>query len=327
LAVLAFVRHGVHSEFVRALLFVLLLCSAPVLAADVAAPLAPFEGSQLLASDYRANDELELQTSTFKEYNLTAKKRLYVQPPLRLVGAHSTLWYQVSNYASASEVMQHYREQLAKRGFEVVYDSSADPNAKKSWSNGFLTAFEVSHELSAKGRWAFNGADSQTVRTLTAKHVDAHGGTYVALVAVEWPANVGAYEVERGTYVALDVLESKSIPQGTDSQDLARAIESEGHVALYDLEFDGDKPRSVERIARLLQAAPQLKLHIVVHTDNSAPLEASLAQSKRRAHAIVAALKSAGRVTGEGLGPLAPVATNTTEEGRAENRRVELVAQ
>jgi outer membrane protein OmpA-like peptidoglycan-associated protein len=54
--------------------------------------------------------------------------------------------------------------------------------------------------------------------------------------------------------------------------------------------------------------------------------------SKQRADAVVAALVSRyhvtrGRLLAAGIGPLAPVATNRTEDGRAKNRRVELVEQ
>ncbi len=291
-------------------------------ASDVKAPLEPFQGSQLIASHFRANDDFELQTSTFQDYSLTSRRRLYAEPPLHLHGAHRTLWYQATGYATATDVMRHYREQLGEHGFEVLYDSSADPKARKTWSNGFLTAFEVSHELSAKGRWAFNGADSQSVRTLTAKH----GDVFVSLVVVEWPENVGAYEAKRGAYVALDVVEARGpSARGQDIEraqvlaqdELALAITHNGHVALYESD-------PVPRIVQLCKSAPTLKLHVVVHSDNQGTLEAT----KQRAAQLVRALRSAGiTLSGDGVGPLAPVASNATEEGRALNRRVELVAE
>lgn len=298
----------------RAPLTLLALCVATTAwAADVRAPLEPFQGSQLIASHYRANDDFDLQTSTFQDYILTTKQRLYSEPPLHLHGAHSTLWYQATGYATASEVMRHYRDELGRAGFEVLYDSSGDPDAKLRWANGFLTAFEASHELSAKGRWAFNGADSQSVRTLTARR----GDLYVSLLAVEWPENVGAYEAKRGAYLALDVIESSLAPA---PDELVTALEHSGHVALYEAD-------PVARVAALLQANPTLSLRVVVHSDNQGTLEAQLTATRKRAHAIVSALKGRGLVVhGEGVGSLAPVASNATAEGRALNRRVELVA-
>ena len=87
---------------------------------------------------------------------------------------------------------------------------------------------------------------------------------------------------------------------------------------------------ALEEIAKLLQADAGLALHVVGHTDNVGSYEANLQLSKRRAEAVVAALTaeygvSASRLTANGVANLAPVAVNSTEEGRAKNRRVELV--
>lgn len=75
-----------------------------------------------------------------------------------------------------------------------------------------------------------------------------------------------------------------------------------------------------------------MKLHVVGHTDNVGGYDSNLGLSKRRAEAVVAALSrdfgiAAERLTANGVAYLAPVAVNTTEEGRAKNRRVELVPQ
>jgi outer membrane protein OmpA-like peptidoglycan-associated protein len=70
---------------------------------------------------------------------------------------------------------------------------------------------------------------------------------------------------------------------------------------------------------------------VVGHTDNVGTAEFNVTLSSARASAVAKALVAAGidarRLTPHGDGPFAPVATNTTEEGRARNRRVELVAQ
>lgn len=112
-----------------------------------------------------------------------------------------------------------------------------------------------------------------------------------------------------------------------------------GHVAVYDILFDTAKadlkPESsaaLKEITSLLARNPTLKLHVVGHTDNVGPLAQNLDLSRRRAQAVVAALSTTHKVAGarlhaEGAGPLAPVASNDHEAGRAKNRRVELVKQ
>jgi OmpA-OmpF porin, OOP family len=95
------------------------------------------------------------------------------------------------------------------------------------------------------------------------------------------------------------------------------------------------KPESdatLKEIAKLLQQDPRLKLYVVGHTDNVGVLASNMDLSKRGGDAVVKVLTTtynvaAARLTAEGDGPTAPVASNDTEEGRGQNRRVELVKQ
>ena len=79
----------------------------------------------------------------------------------------------------------------------------------------------------------------------------------------------------------------------------------------------------------MLQSAPELRLEIGGHTDNVGTPDANQKLSEARAKSVVAALVaqgvSADRVSAKGYGQSSPVADNRTEEGRAKNRRVELV--
>ena len=81
-----------------------------------------------------------------------------------------------------------------------------------------------------------------------------------------------------------------------------------------------------------LQQDPALKLHVVGHTDKVETLASNMDLSRRRADAIAKALTAnykiaASRLTAQGIGPLSPVASNGSEEGRTKNRRVELLKQ
>ena len=74
---------------------------------------------------------------------------------------------------------------------------------------------------------------------------------------------------------------------------------------------------------------PNLKVAVVGHTDNTGDFNYNLQLSQRRAKAMVDALVKDGvaadRLAAVGVGSLSPVAPNNTPEGRAQNRRVELV--
>jgi len=93
------------------------------------------------------------------------------------------------------------------------------------------------------------------------------------------------------------------------------------------------KPESepaLAEMAKLLKDNPSLNVFIVGHTDNTGTFEHNMKLSLDRATAVVNALVSghgiaAARLKAVGDGPTAPVASNDTDEGRAKNRRVELV--
>jgi OOP family OmpA-OmpF porin len=116
-------------------------------------------------------------------------------------------------------------------------------------------------------------------------------------------------------------------------------IGSTGHAAVYGIYFDTDqaviKPESapvLSEIVALLQKNPKLNVHLVGHTDSTGLMDHNLKLSAARAAAVVNALVTqhgiaAARLKASGVGPLSPVASNRTEEGRARNRRVELVEQ
>lgn len=142
--------------------------------------------------------------------------------------------------------------------------------------------------------------------------------------------------------VQLDIIEVKPMETGlvtVNADALAENIARTGHVAVYGIYFDTGKadikPESepiLQEIAKLLQQNPELKLYVVGHTDNVGDLTYNMELSQARADAVVKVLVSkygadVNRLKAYGVGPLAPVTSNKAEEGRAKNRRVELVEQ
>lgn len=120
---------------------------------------------------------------------------------------------------------------------------------------------------------------------------------------------------------------------------LSSDINKTGHVAVYGIYFDTGKstikPESAQaigEIAKLLKNDAALKIHVVGHTDNVGNVESNIKLSKNRAEAVIQELvKNHGiasvRLNSFGCGLFSPVASNDAEEGRAKNRRVELVKQ
>jgi outer membrane protein OmpA-like peptidoglycan-associated protein len=122
-----------------------------------------------------------------------------------------------------------------------------------------------------------------------------------------------------------------------DPEAMAGDIKTTGHASVYGIYFDLDsytiKPESeptIKAIAEMLKANSSLKVYVIGHTDMTGKLEYNMELSGERAEAVVNALVdrygiAADRLKAKGVGPLSPVSTNRTEEGRKLNRRVELV--
>jgi outer membrane protein OmpA-like peptidoglycan-associated protein len=85
----------------------------------------------------------------------------------------------------------------------------------------------------------------------------------------------------------------------------------------------------MDEINKLLAADAALKLSIEGHTDGTGGADHNRQLSTARARAVFGALVGLGvdpsRLASKGFGPDKPIADNGTEEGRAKNRRVELV--
>jgi outer membrane protein OmpA-like peptidoglycan-associated protein len=146
------------------------------------------------------------------------------------------------------------------------------------------------------------------------------------------PAGRSSLEVTKNF---IDALTSK----GFRLSDIGKQIASEGRAVFYGILFDFDKAdikaesrSQLAEMAKFLQSNPSVRAFIVGHTDNKGALDYNVDLSNRRAAAVARALTGdhaidAKRIVARGSGPLAPVATNRTEDGRAKNRRVELVEQ
>lgn len=101
-----------------------------------------FGGSVLVGYEVRNFDAVEFQTSTFREFDLDASTRRYVQPPLQLEGKLTRLWYEAAGETRSLELYRNYVNELTASGFKAVYDSTKDPAAGK-WTN-FLASFSAS---------------------------------------------------------------------------------------------------------------------------------------------------------------------------------------
>jgi len=206
----------------------------------------------------------------------------------------SYAWSGTGKKPSSLQVVRNYQNAIKKIGGTVLYERGDDFTTMQLLKDGRETWAELTSE------------------------VDAGWGGYILTI------------IEKGGMTQ----EVKA-----DAAAMKAGIKTEGHIAVYGIHFDTNKaeikPESdaaIAEIAKLLKQDPTLKLHVVGHTDNVGSIDANMKLSNARAGAVTAALVNkhgiaTSRLSSFGAGPYCPIATNLTEEGRAKNRRVELVQQ
>lgn len=120
------------------------------------------------------------------------------------------------------------------------------------------------------------------------------------------------------------------------AEELKKALDTKGHIAVYGINFKVNSDslqvgaaKILEEFSRLMILYPNLKIEIQGHTDNTGAAAHNLELSKRRAQTVQKFIQLYGintsRMKAKGYGMTKPVDTNDTKEGRAKNRRVELV--
>lgn len=135
----------------------------------------------------------------------------------------------------------------------------------------------------------------------------------------------------------LRVIEVEAMKQDIEIS-FSDAMKADGKIALYGIFFDTGKSvikkesdPSLKQVLEYLNDNPAVKIMVVGHTDNTGIYANNISLSKARAKAVLDYLVAKGinaaRLQSEGVASLCPVSTNDTDEGRAKNRRVEIVKQ
>lgn len=265
----------------------------------------PYPGSAMeQEAEVSAFDEFDVPTGPLKDGRLT--KSAHVE------GKVTMFRYSTPEGRSILEVFRNYESALKEASFVTLFTCKGEA---------------CGAQLGLKGLgYLPNGEEA---RYLAARLARPEGDVYVAL-------HVQPLDTR---FVVVEVKPMDTGLVKISAEALTKDINRVGHVAVYEILFDTAKadlkPESnaaLQEIARLLEASPALKLHVVGHTDNVGGLAQNMDLSKRRAQAVVTALTTtykvaAARLHADGVGPLAPVASNDVEEGRTKNRRVELVKQ
>jgi len=307
-----------------------MLALGPAAAEDV-----PGSADHPLIPRYEGSEIVRYETEAFTDHRmLTAPARAYggleenLDATIVLEGALTRITYRAPAERSSLEVVRNYEQALKTAGFETIFACGGEECGGRNFN----------HAASPKTYYMGFGEYHAEQRYLAAKLARPQGDVYASVYVVMNKAGGGPDRSR--ALVQLDVIEIKPMEERmvvTEASDMQRDLAAQGRVAVYGIlfDFDSDQMRpdsrpQLDEIGKLLSESPELKVLIVGHTDGQGAYDYNLDLSKRRAASVVDALIGeyridGGRLTPVGVGMAAPVATNRSEDGRALNRRVELV--
>lgn len=134
---------------------------------------------------------------------------------------------------------------------------------------------------------------------------------------------------------SLTIIEKGEVDQEITANSILEELNKTGKAILY-INFDSGKSTIkkesmpvVDQIIEMMKQATDIKISVEGHTDSDGSNESNLKLSQARAEAVVDAIVKGGiertRLSSAGFGEEKPIADNSTEEGKAKNRRVELI--
>jgi OOP family OmpA-OmpF porin len=295
------------------LLIWLLLAGGPASAVELNLPATASQTREMI----RAADTVSLPTGPHTGQNL---------PSLRLEGRiESRAWRMPVQGITTLQMLAPLADQLEKSGWGVVFECEA------AACGGFDFRFALP-TLPAPDMFL----DLFDYRYLLVRR-GAGAAREHAAVIVSQSGQTGYVQVLHVTPLP----EGESVAPAPDDtaprSDLADQLQETGHVVLEGLDFgSGDNAlgpgphASLVALAAFLRAAPETRVALVGHTDSTGGLEPNSALSRARAEAVLTRLieqhgVAPAQVEAHGIGYLAPIAPNTSPEGRERNRRVEVV--
>ena len=235
-----------------------------------------------------------------------------------------------------SEIYKNYLDALMAEEFDILGSGmSAD---RKGVAVGSRQWMEVTFQANpatkpgAVGTMFSGTSSSGGAGAIVARKERAAGTVYVVIYV----------EQHSSSYIGtlVDIIEVEAAESGlvvVDAEAMGSDIDEYGRVVLDGIVFDFDKatlrPESkaaLEAIAAYLDANPEKSFYVVGHTDSTGTFAYNSKLSSDRALAVADALKreygiAPDRLEPHGVGPLVPVFSNSSDDGREKNRRVELV--
>ncbi len=324
-------RNTVFMRFCMLILLWAAAFSSVAYGADVAGSedhplISRFPGSTIVYHEQVDFDEYVLPLGGLDDERNLSESR-------RVAGQVTRIQYRAPEERSTYEVYHNYESALKEAGFEILF-SGTNQELSWRWTSVLYEYGKVNSPLPSDVLEKSLLVSEEDFRYLSAELSRVEdGNVYVALtVSQTQPAD--------GPGIQMDIVEEKSMEEDKiiiDAEAMASEIDRSGSVSIQEIYFDTGKATlkaeseaALEEIAKFINQESGVRFYVVGHTDSRGELDYNMDLSDRRAESVVETLVThynvdANRLIPKGVGPLAPIATNDTQEGRSQNRRVAIV--
>lgn len=279
-------------------------------------------------------DGARVDSYDFKDFDsakIVTEKIADAEAPVGLLtldGEVSRIVYELPENISLRHAQVSYRKALGQGGFKTLLDCSLAADCGEGMKEILNTTALADTSNSYPQTKA---SSSDFVQVFRGQYLGRD--TYVLIVGVAYAAS---------QYVAQQIVtiaDAADIVSVASPEQLAAQIGAAGSATVSGIYFDHDqsavKPESrpaLEAVAAFLKNQPSTKVYVVGHTDSEGSFSHNQQLSEARAKAVSAYLSQelgvdAARLQAYGVGPLTPVASNDSEDGRGSNRRVSIVKQ
>jgi outer membrane protein OmpA-like peptidoglycan-associated protein len=328
------------------ILSILLLFGTIAIAEDVKGAkdhplITRFPGSEILFYHEVSYDEYYLVLGPV-EWERDADQKLVstIADGKWLEGKITRIQYEAPEGHSTLEIFRSYENALKDAGFEILFSGSRDELGRRFGNaiyNQDIFSAGLAGGFAARGRLSgYLQSQEEHQRYLAAKLSGEGKDSYVSLFT-----SISVHKPEPA--IQLDVVEVQSMEEGlvtadvVTASDLLAEIDRTGKALVYGIYFETgsyqittDSEPTLEEIALFLEENPDIRLYVTGHTDDTGDYEYNVNLSRQRAQSVAEWLidnyvVDSNRLHPVGVGPVAPVASNETEPGRSQNRRVELV--
>ncbi len=230
------------------------------------------------------------------------------------------------------QILAPLRQQIEDAGLELILDC----NQITCGGYDFRFAIEVlpapNMHVNIRAFHFITAIDPQNGEAIMMLASSSDGAAYLQIIQAG-----GSIQTDTTPDAKPEAVDGEAVQPEIPTETLTARLLEKGFAVLQDIDFsvgtttlDDQRSAELAELAALLEDRPTLRIAVVGHTDTAGGLSINIAVSRARAQSVRTRLietygLNPDRVEAEGMGYLAPIASNLTADGRAANRRVEVI--